>query len=407
MFLVFIIIISNILLIYKNRHKQSIIALYSFMLLYSVPFFRYFILHQEIAVYVKYNDFFTLSKVLNIQAIFFTTLLIFSDFSKNDVSNKIEIKTFNNNLLYFICIGIMVFITIFGSSSDSLLNTGGYKRAQINNFMNLRIIEYILIFISLSYKFSGDSKFKKMIILGIAGICGLKQLLFGGRILILQMLILIFLLFFDNRMKTRKVIVYALMCYVLFNIAGFVRNDIKYAINNPTKILRYIKPQPYIYNGKEIWITNQGDVMHTSAVHMGLVEDGIIDSKMRKEASIYYVLRLIIPQKFLPKIATLTGFCMSYAPCGGGGFISSYFYVWFSYLGPIMIGIIIAKIVSNLYVEKSESMQLMKLIFMSTFPRWFAYEPLVLFKMSLYMCIVYFGLISLGMLGSRKVAKKI
>lgn len=399
-------LISNIILIYKNRTKQSLLMLYSFMLLYSIPFFRYFILGQEIAVYIKYNNFISLSGVLNIQTIFFVTLVMFTSFSELN-SNNIIIKTCSNNLLYFICISIMVFIIIFGSSGDTLLNTGSYGKGKVSNFMNLRITEYILIFIVLSYKFSGNSNLKKIAILSLSGVCGLKQLLFGGRILVLQMLILIFILFFENKIKTKKLILYALICYMIFNIIGAIRSNVKYMFNNPIKIIYSIKPKPSIYNGKEVWITNQGDVMHTSSVHLGLVKDKIIDSKMRKEALIYYILRLVVPQKYLPKIATLTQYCGAYAPCGGGGFISSYFYVWFSYLGPIMIGIIIARIVSNLYVEKSESIQLMKLIFMATLPRWFAYEPLVLFKMSFYMCIVYFGLISLGMLGSRKVAKKI
>ena len=103
----------------------------------------------------------------------------------------------------------MFLITIFGRSGNNIFDSGGYGSigANVQNAGGLAIFEYFLVLFPIAYIYSGQNKKKLRLLLIMAVIYSLKGLLLGGRIEALQMLLMIFILYIDNKkLKLRKVI---------------------------------------------------------------------------------------------------------------------------------------------------------------------------------------------------------
>ena len=89
-------------------------------------------------------------------------------------------------------------------------------------------------------------------------------------------------------------------------------------------------------------------------------------------------------------------------PCGGGGLISAFFYVFLGHIGVIFIGYVIAKILSIGVRSKNTFKNLFFILAYTTMPRWFAYYPITLFKLALLGSIITYVLIKMCDYGKNK-----
>ena len=134
-------------------------------------------------------------------------------------------------------------------------------------------------------------------------------------------------------------------------------------------------------------ITNQGEVFYSSVAFIGLKNYGLLNTNKSFE---YFVLSLILPSRYLPKISDLPGYVSSFTPIGGGSGVFAYFYVWFGIYGVVGIAIFLSFLINLAYKSSNEYLILYSVMVLSTYPRWFAYSPITLFKLCLYILPVYF-----------------
>jgi hypothetical protein len=254
------------------------------------------------------------------------------------------------------------------------------------------IYEYFILFLLIAYYYSNKKKIQLIIILFLFVFYIFKSLLFGGRIEVIQLIILgfyVLILDFNMKLSSLKLIIGCLMFYYFNQVVGAIRS-------NPLPLLEgnyiaYLNPFDSILNPKLNYISsNEGDVFQSSARLIGLIDNGILDFYMRIKSFFFFFLSIIIPKSWLPEEASLITYKKDIYNSGGGGFITVYFFAFLGWLGPFVISAYLFWIYKLLNIFKSDYLKLYGLMLFSTFPRWFAYNPIILFKLCLFIIPIAF-----------------
>jgi len=372
-------IFINLLLIKRVIKIKAVAVLFIFIITYLIFTIPYFFFDIKISAYHQFQNIDAFSDTLRVFSIFIFTIFIFlrPKLSKNNssaISDKI--KKEDSILLFIISIFVIFFIILFGTTGQTIFQNA-YGSLKVSYFFNLAIFEYAYIFFIMAYKYSGKSEIRRVIIFIMAALFIIKDFLIGGRIESLQMIILLFILFWEKKINYKTLILFIIIGFYLLTAFGNIRGDIKNFDNINMSILNP-------FGG----ITNQGEVFYSSAAFIGLKNYGLLNTNKSFE---YFVLSLILPSRYLPiKISDLPWYVSSFTPIGGGGGIFAYFYVWFGIYGVVGIAIFLSFLINLAYKSSNEYLILYSVMVLSTYPRWFAYSPITLFKLCLYILPVYF-----------------
>jgi hypothetical protein len=379
-------IFISILLMKAYKGSQPVFIMFTFFMLYVIFLIPYFYFGVNITYYTEYRDYDVYTKTLIYHTIFLVLLYIFS-YNKNIFEGKITDKLVfkNSTISYSISILLMVFIIIFGKTGNSILETGGYGRGGVGGFLNLAIYEYFYIFVITAFVFSNKNPVLLRLVKIIAIVYALKSLLYGNRIEVLQIGLLLFILFYEKKFSTLKIIMFGLMGYLFFDIFGIFRQDISLFMNNMKgyEIFKLTSDRGFVSS-------NQGDVFYSSAVMISAIEYGIYDIIFRVKSFISFISQIFLPSRFTSVNAQLSVIVKDLANTGGGGLISIYFYFWGGIVGILVIAKYISSIVQKVYTSKNQFLIIYGVMVLTTYPRWFAYGPIALFKLSGYVIVVYF-----------------
>ncbi|MCT4791823.1 MULTISPECIES: O-antigen polymerase [Exiguobacterium] len=375
-------ILLNAFLIWKYKNSKIIQLLLIFMISYLLYLSPYFISDNQIAFYTAYqtNEYFYKALLIHSVFIFFIYLFTSDKIHKKykSISDRIEVK--NNILIYYFSIFIMFVITLVGKKGESIFSNGGYRT--VNDTQSYAVNEYFLIFVLSSYLYSGKNKKKISFIFFICLIYSLKNFMYGSRIEVLQLLILLFIVFFEKYISSKLMWISVSLGFIFMKIIE------KFRVNLSLENILNFKN--YRIDGSEYIGSNQGDVFYNSAVYVGLIENNIFDNSFRIDAFFQFVKRIFMPSSTVDLSGKLSYFSQQITPSGGGGLISTYFYVWFSFVGVIIISIYLAFLFRSSYISNNQSTLIYITFAFSTIPRWFAYDPITLFKLCLYAVIVMY-----------------
>jgi len=352
---------------------------------YLVPIFYNVFSNKIITSYNHSNSIEILSKYLLLYNLFFTILFYFI-YKQNTLTTEIRRK--NNYLIYYINVFICLFIAFFSKSGENIFTSGGYGLSEINNLGGFAIGEYFLIFFFVAYKYSGDSKFKSYILLITALLYISVSLAYGLRNELIQIAILIFILYFNNKKRKILYITFIILGLYFSSLFSVLRSDpISFMQNS---FLENMSLKNIFNNENELYITHQGDVVHSSSRLINFRDNKIIDNSIIYSSSILFFSSIIIPQKYLPEQSNMASYKQDEYPVGGGGNIFAFFYFWFSYPGVIAIACFIG-VIFKFYPKYINTIYCSYFIItLVTFPRWFSYSPINLFKMAVYGLILYF-----------------
>lgn len=403
-----LIIYSAILMIHLFIRTLSIKEINLFILFsfsYIVPLFYYSFGHKIITSYSHSNQLVFLNKYAFLFALFFTVILILLPGAKQMSKNiGMNIEKKNNFLIFYINIVICTLIAFFSKSGESLLSSGGYGQSEITSLGGFAIGEYFLIFFYAAFKFSGTNKRNQIILLGVAGIFILKSLAFGLRNEFIQLSILLFILYYKENGKSFTYFVFILAgLYFSSLFASFRSNPVSFL---ESSIIENLSLKGLIDNESDYYISHQGDVVHSSSRLINFRDNKITSSSTIYSSALFFFSSSVVPQKYLPPQANMAAYRQADYPIGGGGNIFAYFYFWFWYPGVILAGCIIGLLIRN-YKKFINSLYAPYFILVfSTFPRWFSYSPINLFKLCLYGFIIYCIYIILDIYSKKKDASK-
>jgi hypothetical protein len=378
------ILMLNLFIKTINVKIINLFVLFAFS--YLIPVYYYTFANKIITSYDHSNNLNLLIKYTYIYGLFFTVLVFF--LPKNISNRSTSVSKKDNYIIFYINVSLCLFIAFFSKSGESLLSSGGYGQTEISNLGGFAIGEYFLIFFFLAFKFSGNHKSKKYILIILASMYIIESLAFGLRNEFIQLSILLFILYYNEKGKSYSYFAFILLGLYFSSIfAVFRSNPIAFL---QSSIIENLSLSIVIDNENDNYISHQGDVIHSSSRIINFRDKGITSSGTIYSSAAYFVLSAVIPQKYLPEQTNIAAYKKDEYPAGGGGSLFAYFYFWFWYPGVIIIAIYIGFLISNYSKYLNSIFGAYIILVFSTFPRWFSYSPINLFKMCLYSLIIYF-----------------
>lgn len=383
--------IINAIFVIKFFKKIPIFLLFIFIFFYTRTFNYYFVDSITISYWGDFQTYDILKKVL-------LSHFLFLFFLGNAINSLNQKYSFNfksyfrpNKFLFNFFLLISVFVLIFGIQGQTLLSGASYSNQELTTKSSLH--EYFILFFLFLILFSRDNKYDKLIIKLLLIIYILKTLLYGGRVEVIEIGLLWFYIFYYyiNKIKLRTVLFFLLIGLYIVNVvnnirtnpAGFISGIDIYTYFDPTS--SFEKKSKY-----EILSTNEGDVIQSSARIVGLIENSELSMTQRILSGTLYILSPITSTSILPEYANLSVYKQDTYRSGGGGLISTYFYTWLSYFGPILISLFIAFVINYFYKNNSIYCYVYCTSLFVMFPRWFAYNPIMLVKFCFYSILILF-----------------
>lgn len=381
--------IINFLFIVKFYRSIPLFILFVFIFLYTKTFNFFFIDNINISFWTDFQTLPILQTVLinHLFFIFFLGNLIPGDIGRGI---EIDIRSFfvSDKVIYFLLFGISIPILLFSLSGETIFQSGSYNNGDFVEKSTLH--EYFILLFLFMTLFSPRGKvyyYTQSLLLFVYII---KTLLYGGRIEVIQISLLFFYIHyvFKNKVKTKYII-------IIITLGLYLSGAISYIRSNPQEFLQGDISRAFIPSGifgtsKDVKFisSNEGDVIQSSARIVGLIETNDLNNLRRVTSFMSYLVSPIIPGSLLPQYANLATYKQDLYQSGGGGLISTYFYAWFGYCGPIIIAIIISIIIRMFYRFKSKNVIVYGICLLFTFPRWFAYNPIFLVKFCFYAIIL-------------------
>lgn len=379
---------SNLLIIvhfiYHLRRFKAVMLLVVFMSTYYMNFAYVYYGGYKTTYYDDYFYPMYYDKTLLIMSLFLLVLYLFTQKPEAPVYIADRLERKSNWALYLVSLAAITVIIVLGKSGENILESGGYGMNSTATFGSLAISEYVVLFIILGYYYSRTIPYANVLLLGLSFLYIAKMMLFGGRIEALQVGMLLFILFWEKRLSPVMMLAGGGIIYYVFMVFGRIRADISFYLQNPENINFGLTS----YSEGSYMPSNAGEVLYNSTLFSGLLQDGLLGTGDRLAAAAAFVMRIFLPTGRIPfEQAELSNYLSEISPAGGGGFIASYFFYFFGFAGVAVIAIVIAVLLNKLANARHPLFLFAGIIVLTTFPRWLAYDPITMFKMSFYMLI--------------------
>ncbi|WP_291587140.1 hypothetical protein [Bacteroides sp.] len=319
--------------------------------------------------------------------IHFFFLIVFSTFII--VPRQEDIRPFrveDNKFLFVVNYIISCMVFLFGKQGDNIFTSGGYGHGETQVST---INEYFIVFWFAAFFFSGNGCVKRKLLLGLAILYCLKNLMFGGRIETTMIGMGLIYLIYQFRFSLRTFLLLSVIGLYFFTLLGGIRQNPEILIRGEWKQI-FIPDWSASERTVDVISSQEGDVIQASSRMTGMVTDNILPFDDRIKSFFYFLASIVLPYSTLPKMAVLSLYKSDIYTVGGGGLVSAYFYVIGSWVGVFFIAFFLAHFLSRMGNRHGENRFVQVYIFflVATLPRWFAYNPILIFKFSLYGVIM-------------------
>lgn len=375
-------ILTLLLIIYSLvKSRKNVFLFFAFLVIgyfiLSVLLSRYFFIGGPINgefYQLKYDN--TTSVGINCILLFYSIILfIIRKFKNIEIKDNI-LKYDNPNKKTFI-----VSIAIVCAVTFALLN---------NIFFDLfsnseQIYEYCLILFIFGYYYTGNNKKIWIILSIILAIFSGYTLLQGGRVPILQMLIVFFLMNMIHKYDYKKISVFTIIGILLFTVFGIYGDHLDWGTEFSISYIfeQLIARRFALDTSVSAYFTGLTFIDYANSITFGERFLNFLDYIK------YTFLGGMANYKELTSI-TINSYVHYY-----GGYITSYFYYWLGPIGIILISSYIGKIfkmINNITLQSSHFIKLLTVYIISTIPRWFLYFPTPLFRGFIIFTIVYIAI---------------
>jgi hypothetical protein len=319
-----------------------------------------------------------------IHSLLISTMIFFSSKIK-PLLLRLKIPRRENNFIFLLIASLFLLILFKAKSGTNIIESGGYANSEQEVISAGGLYEYFLILIPLGYIYAGVSRFKRVVLYTLIAILCLKGVIFGGRLDTVQALLMVYILEFDGKIKLIRYTPIALLFIYIFILFGSIRSNFLILTQNTSDIL--LSP---FSNPMGSFFGNQIDVIYSSIRYVGLVKTGIISSLERLYIFVLNIFAIFLPYSVLPNMANLASNNKDVYPSGGGGLVSSYYYTYLSYPGIILFSTYFSFVFRILFKKLSTPFVLYSIMILSTYPRWFSYNPIVIFKLCFYIIPIYY-----------------
>ena len=367
-----LLLVISIYSAFKVRKHLALFILFLFILYcnYSIVFFDYFNDNSN-EFYGQYSH--TSVAMIGLMCLLLFNIIICIFLPKNikEISkqNKFIKEENKNPLLVTITIIAMILILILGFDGPS--EVGG--RGIISTYY-----EYSSILLIVGLYYVGKNKFLRIILLIIALHFCLFEIIHGGRIVGLQLLIIVLMV---NFYYTKRYIIYlsGFICVCLLLLVGLYRANLT--------ITRF--------EDGLTEIVKNGFTMDTSyaAYHASLtfiLTKNISTISKRFNLFTKFLLSMILGGSLITD-SNLADYTYKYFSHSGGGILPIYMFFYLGLFGVVLISLLVALYIRKISINPSNGLKYcMFIYFIATTPRWYLYSPSSLIRGIMILIVVFY-----------------
>lgn len=368
-----------------------------FMLSYAYEPLRYFLFNENISYWrtICQTPYTVYTSALLI-FLFLLSMFWFVSYKQRTVEYRKPPFQFRSDFTLWISVLLLgVILAVIGKTGENIMQTGGYGRGGANISTTF---SYAMIPLIVALCYSTTRQRLKITLLAFAFYI-VKDLLYGGRIDSIMLLLIAYMVYFRYKINFRQTIVLLFIGFFCFLLFGAFRANTTQTID---------KAATYTISELSLSTGNSQDVYYASMRIVYLIKHGFLDFTTRLNSFVCFLLSLVVPYSKLPPEANLASYMMIRYSSGGGGLAPVFIYTWLSYPGVIVAGALIGKLLTGLISGRLGKYAFFFGCFaMATTPRWYAYYPITLVKLCVY-ALIFFWLIErirTNRINTRKSAK--
>lgn len=277
------------------------------------------------------------------------------------------IKRNPNNFVYYILMICIIYIGIFQIDRSVSVS----YEVKIST-----LYEYSYLFFILLLYYQDESKFKKILTHTIAFIFIMQDMIFGGRITSIQIILTFAIMEYANLLKIKYMVAPFFLFQLLFMAVGVYRagysfdSSISGLFDIASGNLFVLDTSVYAY------FSSIGHLNATSFVDLGL----------RFSSLVSFLVSLVLGGSMSnsfridSSLSAVTEIASDYHWNAGGGIIFSYFYFWLGYTGVVLLSIITFRILIKILTSKSLISGLISVCLTVAVARWYLYNPTAFYR---------------------------
>lgn len=364
-------LVLSFLLLLKNKGNNLllILSVFIFYCVYSIVMGEYYFSDTLGVPMSEVSTPFIYGTTIRVLLLFLSILYFFMP--KIPESN-ISIKYRDNSFIYYVLCFVLVMIGYFGIDR----NLSSSYTVSVSSFY-----EYSTILFVFAYYTSGNKRFKKFFLSVLLLVFVLQDFYYGGRVTSLQLLIILVYFMTKEWLKPKHIYIGAGFGVVLNTFVGIYRTNFNLDHLSLTSVFESLKNNLFVFDTATY-------SYYASATHVASVYYGLADVRTRLNSFANFLKMTITGSDDL--IGNVTRFVNeNYFGNVGGGVIATHFYFWLGWVGVIIAGIIIVIYLNKITKLDSNYAQLSFLLFVSSSPRWFLYNPLLLIRVQVLFTVLY------------------
>lgn len=304
--------------------------------------------------------------------IFNSLLLLFNCLPHKEcsnVENKFLNKEFFNPIIVIGALLLLIVIFIFGF--DRATTEGA--RGDISSYY-----EYSIILFLVGFFFCGDKKGYKIALLSVLAMYVLQDLVYGGRITSIQLLILSYLVFFfDKKINILKALPLAVCGVSVFSAVGRLRGRFNFSLESIVDAFEMLADGSFA-------LDTAYAAFYASQIFVVAALVDPVATKLNMFGS--FLLSIITGGSAESNLSLYT---QNFSWHGGGGLAPFYMFYYLGYVGVILIGIYIAAILRKLGRNNSYFGKAVTIYVVATVPRWYLYSLLAITRGLLILGVVF------------------
>lgn len=380
--------LTTLTFVIKFNKNIPLFLMFSFFLLYNLDSIRFYLTDIDLSFWSAFQAKDIVNEVIIYNTLFITALGNSIPYNVNKEKIFLYDYSLKNRFIFFSFFCVCSIIILFGISGESLLTGGAYGSAEKSSFNEYFIMFFLMLILSLPK----NNLFYKYLMGFLVLLYTSKNLLYGGRIEVLQLFLLIFYIYyvFNKNIKHSWFYIFVFIAFYVNEVTSAVRtNPLDFFAGN---YWNYLNPITFFKTDNDLHYlaSNQGDVLQSSARILGLIKIDLLSLWERFFSFLTYIFSPFVPSSFFPDYANLASYKQDMYRSGGGGLISTYFFAWLGYLGPVLIGLFIGYFIRCFYTKESIYYKIYGATLLITFPRWYAYNPIFIVKFCLYSVFIFF-----------------
>lgn len=363
------ILFINIHLLYKYRNNKEFFIVFILFLYfnYSALASQYWFPDFSSIYSGFFQDKIVMNIGINIMFLFWFTIYVFCSTKKlekySNFSYGVNIRS--NIYLSIFFLLIVLYSIVFKFEIGNI-------RARMSP-----IYEYSVMFLLFSYFFSGNKRMIHTVIIFLSLVIVFQNILFGERITALQIILLLYFLYFKNIFSNTLLIICMVGGLFLFTLSGALRGGIVQNVSLFDRIISQFVDSKFILDtAYSAYFTSLTFVKY---YFMTSFNEHIVN--FIKTLGNYF-LGLSVPR--------LQDITRKYFIHWWGGLLPFTFFYWFGYFGTILSACLVNFYFSFITMCNSSTYKnIVFLYVISTFPRWYLYDPSNLIRGVFLLSICY------------------